>query len=147
VLRRYVLIFETTLLVTDHYQEILKGCFSADSVVMWPSVCHKPVLCRNNWTKIAGFGMEASFHPGVKVGRCRDTGTRRYGVPADAISLPADSAAAVVKFTISIPRESCINAKAKYGSSVVPPDPSVHFYHCFHLFHTVLEGNLGISKH
>ena len=42
---------------------------------------------------------------------------------------PADSAAAVVKFTISIPHESCTNAKAKYCSSVVPPDPSVHFYH------------------
>ena len=26
--------------------------------------------------------------------------------------------------------ESCTNAKAKYSSSVVPPDPSVHFYHC-----------------
>ena len=49
---------------------------------------------------------------GVKV-----AGTRRYGVPADAISVPADSgysAAAVVKFTISIPRESCTSAKAKY---------------------------------
>ena len=57
--------------------------------------------------------------------------TRRYGVPADAISVPADSAAAVVKFAISIRRESCTNAKAKYSSSVVPPDPSVHFYHCF----------------
>jgi len=34
------------------------------------------------------------------------------------------------KFTISIHRESCTNAKAKYSSSVVPPDPSVHFYHC-----------------
>jgi len=34
-----------------------------------------------------------------------------------------------VKFTISIPRESCTNAKAKYSSSVVPPDPSVHSYH------------------
>ena len=54
-------------------------------------------------------------------------GTRRYGVPADAISVPADSSAAVVKFTISIPRGSCTNAKAKYSSSVVPPDPSVHF--------------------
>jgi len=42
--------------------------------------------------------------------------------------VPADSTAAVVKFTISIPRESCTNAK--YSSSVVPPDPSVHFYHC-----------------
>ena len=31
---------------------------------------------------------------------------------------------------ISIPRESCTNAKAKYSSSVVPPDLSVHFYHC-----------------
>ena len=38
---------------------------------------------------------------------------RQYRVPADAISVPADSAAAVVKFTISIPRESCTNAKAK----------------------------------
>ena len=58
-------------------------------------------------------------------------GTRRYGVPADAISVPADRAAPVVKFTISIPRELCTNAKAKYSSrpSVVPPDPSVHFYH------------------
>jgi len=56
-------------------------------------------------------------------------GTRRYGVPADAISVPADSASEIVKFTISIPRESCTNAKAKYSSSVVPPDPSVHFYH------------------
>ena len=54
---------------------------------------------------------------------------RRYGVPADAISVPADSASEIVKFTISIPRESCTNAKAKYSSSVVPPDPSVHFYH------------------
>ena len=26
-------------------------------------------------------------------------------------------------------RESCTNAKAKYSSSVEPPDPSVHFYH------------------
>ena len=61
-------------------------------------------------------------------------GTRRYGVPADAISVPADSTAAVVKFTISIPRESCTNSKAKYSSSVVPPDPSVHFYHWSTLF-------------
>jgi len=44
--------------------------------------------------------------------------------------VPADSAAAVVKFTISIPSKSCTNAKAKYSSSVVPPDPSVHFCHC-----------------
>jgi len=43
--------------------------------------------------------------------------------------VPADSAAAIVIFTMSIPRESCTNAKAKYSSSVVPPDPSVHFYH------------------
>ena len=62
---------------------------------------------------------------GVKVGRHY----RRYGVPADAISVPADSASEIVNFTISIPRESCTNAKAKYSSSVVPPDPSVHFYH------------------
>jgi len=56
-------------------------------------------------------------------------GTRRYGVPADVISVPADSASEIVKSTISIPRESCTNAKAKYSSSVVPPDTSVHFYH------------------
>jgi len=56
-------------------------------------------------------------------------GTRRYGVPANVISVPADSASEIVKSTISIPRESCTNAKAKYSSSVVPPDPSVHFYH------------------
>jgi len=43
--------------------------------------------------------------------------------------VPADSASEIVKFTISIPRESCTNAKAKYSSSVVPSDPSVHFYH------------------
>ena len=61
-------------------------------------------------------------------------GTRRYGVPADAISVPADSAAAVVKFTISIPGESCTNAKAKYSSSVVPPDPSDQFYHFYHFY-------------
>jgi len=59
----------------------------------------------------------------------------QYGVPADAISVPADSAAAVAKFTISIPRESC--AKAKYSSSVVPPDPSVHFYHWLEGFQNV----------
>jgi len=53
----------------------------------------------------------------------------RLSVPADAISVPADSASEIVKLTISIPRESCTNAKAKYSSSVVPPDPSVHFYH------------------
>ena len=47
----------------------------------------------------------------------------------DAISVPADSAREIVRFTISIPRESCTNAKAKYSSSVVPPGPSVHFYH------------------
>jgi len=47
-----------------------------------------------------------------------------------AISVPADSASEIVKFTISIPRESCTNAKAKYSSSVVPPNPSVHFYNC-----------------
>ena len=27
-----------------------------------PSVCHKPVLYRNDWTNRAGFGMETSFH-------------------------------------------------------------------------------------
>jgi len=43
--------------------------------------------------------------------------------------VPADSASEIVKFTISIPRESCTSAKAKYSSRVVPPDPSVHFYH------------------
>ena len=65
------------------------------------------------------------IHPGVKW-----AGTRRYGVPADDIRVPADSASEIVKFTISIPRESCTNAKAKYSSSVVPPNASVDFYHC-----------------
>ena len=51
--------------------------------------------------------------PGVKW-----PGTRRYGVPTDAISVPADSASEIVKFTILIPRESCTSAKAKYSSSV-----------------------------
>ena len=49
--------------------------------------------------------------------------------------MPADSTSEIVKFTISIPRESCINAKAKYSSSVVPPDPSVHFYHWLSLIY------------
>ena len=62
-------------------------------------------------------------------GKSGRAGYRRYGVLSDAISVPADSASEIVKFTISIPRESCTNAKAKYSSSVVPPDPSVHFYH------------------
>jgi len=59
--------------------------------------------------------------------------------------VPADSASESVKFTISIPRESCTNAKAKYSSSVVPPDPSVHFYHCSYdekmvqVAHTITE--------
>ena len=44
----------------------------------------------------------------------RKEGKKELSVPADAISVPADSAAAVVKFTISIPRESCTNTKAKY---------------------------------
>jgi len=44
--------------------------------------------------------------------------------------VPTDSASEILKFTISIPRESCTNAKAKYSSSVVLPDSSVHFYHC-----------------
>ena len=55
--------------------------------------------------------------------------------------MPADSASEIVKFTLSIPRESCTNAKAKYrgpSSSVVPPDPSVHFYHWYHLVHETL---------
>ena len=67
------------------------------------------------------------------IGNSRDkSGPALYrwcGVPADAVSVSADSASEIVKFTISIPRESCTNAKAKYSSSVVPPDPSVHFYH------------------
>ena len=58
----------------------------------------------------------------------------RYGVPADAISVLADSASEIVKFIISIPRESCTNAKAKYSSIVVPPDPSVHFYQCVQVY-------------
>ena len=64
--------------------------------------------------------LDLTTNAGVKVGR-------HYGVPADAISVLADSASEIVKFTISIPRESCTNAKVKYSSSVVPPDPSAHF--------------------
>ena len=71
-----------------------------------------------------GVGKNVYYGRGLKW-----AGTRRYGVPADAISVPADSAHEIVKFTISIPRESCTSAKAKYSCSVVPPDPSVHFYH------------------
>ena len=33
------------------------------------------------------------------------------------------------KAGVKVGRDSCTNAKAKYSSSVVPPDPSVHFYH------------------
>ena len=33
------------------------------SLSVRPSVCHKPVLCRNDWTNQAGFGTEVSFHP------------------------------------------------------------------------------------
>ena len=66
----------------------------------------------------------------VLVGGAQWAGTGQYGVPADAISVPTDSASEIVKFTILIPHESCTNAKAKYSSSVVPPEPSVHFYHC-----------------
>jgi len=54
--------------------------------------------------------------------------------------VPADSASEIVKFTISIPRESCTNAKAKYSSSEVPPDPSVHFYHW-------LRNNIRANRH
>jgi len=46
---------------------------------------------------------------------CRGkSGPALGGVPADAISVAADSASEIVKFTISIPRESCTNVKAKY---------------------------------
>ena len=63
---------------------------------------------------------------------CRGkSGPELGGLPADTISVPADSASEIVKFTISIPRESCTNAKAKYSSSVVPPDPSVPIIHYF----------------
>jgi len=44
---------------------------------------------------------------------------RRYGVPADAISVPADSASEIVKFTVSISRESCTNAKSNRSIVVV----------------------------
>jgi len=47
-------------------------------------------------------------------------GGTEYRIPAGAISVPADSASEIVKFTISILREWCTNAKAKYSSSVVP---------------------------
>jgi len=60
-------------------------------------------------------------------------------------SLSADSASEIVKFTISIPRESCTNAKAKYSSSLVPRDPSVHFYHCCSGVSTVVASASGRS--
>jgi len=58
----------------------------------------------------------------------------------------ADSASEIVKFAISIPRESCTNAKAKYSNSVVPPDPSVHFYHCLYVCMYVCMHVQGGSK-
>ena len=82
----------------------------------------RDVFQRFNLTLLA---LPEPVQPGVKVGRHWAV---RDGVPADAINVPADSASEIVKFTISIPRESCTNAKTKYSSSVVPPDPSVHFY-------------------
>jgi len=61
--------------------------------------------------------------------------------------VPADSASEIVKFTISIPRESCTNAKAKYSSSVVPPDSSVHFYHWVRLSDYVQSSNsIGVTN-
>ena len=52
-----------------------------------------------------------------------------------------------MKFTISIPRESCTNAKAKYSSSVVPPDPSVHFHHWIVGVESVGEGRILPFSH
>jgi len=65
---------------------------------------------------------------------------RRHYADSDA-----DSAREIVKFTISIPRESCTNAKAKYSSSLVPRDPSVHFYHCCSGVSTVVASASGRS--
>ena len=71
------------------------------------------------------------MHDSPRYRNCKfHNGCRTISRRADAINVPADSASEVVKFTISIPRESCTNTKAKYSSSVVPPDPSVHSYHC-----------------
>jgi len=61
------------------------------------------IKCRN----LEGIMKYTNVQTGVK----KWAGTRRYGVPADDISVPADSASEIVKFTISIPRESCTNAK------------------------------------
>jgi len=58
----------------------------------------------------------------------------------------ADSASEIVKFAISIPRESCTNGKAKYSNSVMPPDPSVHFYHCLYVCMYVCMHVQGGSK-
>ena len=48
-------------------------------------------------------------------------------------------------------RESCTNAKAKYSSSVVPPDPSVHFYHWLHTyihpFNGPFSGTTQVSRY
>jgi len=51
-----------------------------------------------------------------------------------------------VKFTILIPGESCTNAKAKYSSSVVPPDPSVHFYHWVCVCACVISRRKGMTR-
>ena len=36
-------------------------------VRVYPSVCHKPVLYRNDWIDPAVFSMDTSFHPKIRV--------------------------------------------------------------------------------
>jgi len=98
---------------------------SADTIgtVLVPWVGHYKYIFQIKYT-------EAIFSScyGLQLGRGKSgpaLGGTEYAT--DAVSVPADSASEIVKFTISILRESYTNAKAKYSSSVVPPDPSVHF--------------------
>jgi len=93
----------------------------------------RPSASCANWNNafwIRAFGMSRCPLSRGKSGPALGGTEWRYGVPAHTISVPADSASEIVKFTISIPHESCTNAKVKYSSSIVPPDPLVHFYHC-----------------
>jgi len=100
-------------------------CFSLE-VANTTVHCRPSELPRHFWISNKS---SKHFYLGLNRGKSGPALGGTDGVPADAISVPADSASEIVKFTISIPCESCTNAKAKYSSSVVPPDPSVHFYH------------------
>jgi len=44
--------------------------------------------------------------------------------------MPSACRLIVRAYGVKVGHESCSNAKAKYSSSVVPPNPSIHFHHC-----------------